>query len=254
MRLVGWLASAVGLTGIIVSNGLASLIWALKFNLQGRAHDLIAVPDVGLERAIELTGSVVSGLAAASGQIGDIKVKAAALASAPVADAAAATDLATAIDGFTRGPYANFRATYSLLRERASNIVEALRGLGRAIPTLTLPGVVVERLETIDARLEEIDASMTSLAGAGAAGLSQPGVAARVAEGAGAAQERIDTLAELVTDLGGRMQEARDRLAERDRRIARLLTAGALAGSILSLCIAGLNVLLFQQGRRWSRR
>jgi methyl-accepting chemotaxis protein len=254
MRLVGWLASAIGIIGIIVSNGLASLIWALKFDLQGRAHDLIAVPDVGLERAVELADSVASALADASGQIGDIKVKADAVASAPAADATAATDLATAIDGFIGGPYADFRAIHSLLRERASTIVEALHGLARAVPMLTLPGVVGERLQALDARLDEIDASMTSLAGAGADGLSQPDVAAQVAAGAATAQERIDILSELVMDLGGRMQETRDRLAERDRRIARLLTAGALVGSILSLCVAGLNVLLFQQGRRWSRR
>jgi len=254
MRLLGWLASAMGLAGIIVSNGLASLIWALKFNLQGRAHHLIAVPDTGLERAIALAETAASRLVDVSGQIGDIGAKADALASAPVADAAAATDLASAIDGFISGPYADFRATYVALRERASTISETLRGLGSAIPTLTLPSVVLERLQAIDTRLEEIDASMTSLAGAGADGLSRPDVAARVSEGAGAARERIDTLAELVTDLGGRMQETRERLAERDRRIARLLTASALAGSILSLFIAGLNVLLFQQGRRWSRR
>jgi methyl-accepting chemotaxis protein len=254
MRLVGWLASATGLAGIIVSNGLASLIWALKFNLQGRVHHLIGLPDTGLERAFELAETAASRLADVSAQIGDIQAKADALASVPVADAAAAADLASAVNSFVSGPYADFRATYVALRERASTISETLRGLGSAIPTLTLPGVVVERLQAIDARLEEIDASMTSLAAAGADGLSRPDIAARVSQGAGAAQERIDTLAELVTDLGARMQETRERLAERDRRITRLLTAGALAGSILSLFIAGLNVLLFQQGRRWSRR
>jgi hypothetical protein len=63
------------------------------------------------------------------------------------------------------------------LRERASTISEALRGPGSALPTLPLPGVVVERL-----------------------------------------------------------------------------TADALAGSLPSLFSSGLNVLLFQQGRRWCRR
>jgi hypothetical protein len=254
MRLIGWLASAVGLTGVIVSNGLASLVWALKLNLQGRAHELIGVPDAGLERAIELTDTVASRLGDASARIGDIRAKADALAGAPGPDAAAATDLATAIDEFVNGPYANFRTIYAALRERASTVGDALQGLGKAIPTLTLPGVVVERLQAIDARLEEIDAAMTRLAGAGAAGLSEPGVAARVSEAAGAAQERLDTIGELVADFGGRMAETRERLVERDRRIARLLTVGAVAGSVVSLLVAGLNVLLFQQGRRWSRR
>ncbi len=54
-----------------------------------------------------------------------------------------------------------------------------------------------------------------------------------------------------VAAVGERRQEARDRLAERECRIGRLLTVGALDATILSLFVSWHNVPLYQQGRRW---
>jgi len=43
-------------------------------------------------------------------------------------------------------------------------------------------------------------------------------------------------------------------VVEADRRAVRALTIVAMVGTALTLLAAGLNVLLIQQGRRWSRR
>ena len=61
VRLVGWLASALGLVGIIVGNGLASVVWVLKLNVQARIRDLVALPDGGLDIATTLTETVAAG-------------------------------------------------------------------------------------------------------------------------------------------------------------------------------------------------
>jgi hypothetical protein len=254
MRFVGWLASALGLVGIVVCNGLASLVWVLRRDLRARAGDLMAVPDAGLEVAITLTDGVSGWLVDVLGRIADIRARADDLVAAPVVDPVAANDLAAAIDEFIGGPYATMRAAYTGLRERAIAVSEALRGVGRAVPVLAISGVVAERLQAIDASLVEVDESMTALAQAGPAGLSEPGVAAAVSERAAFAEERFGAIAELVTDVEAWLHDTRDRVVEADRRTARLLTVGAVAGTILSLFAAGLNVLLFQQGRRWSRR
>ena len=254
MRFVGWLASALGLIGIVVCNGLASLVWVLRRDLQARAGDLLAVPDAGLEVAITLTDGVSGWLGDVVAHIADIRARADELVAAPVVDPVAANDLATAIDDFINGPYATMRSAYTGLRERAMAVSEALRGVGRAVPGLALSGVAAERLQAIDTRLAEVDASMTALAQADPAGLSEPGVAATVSERAALAEERFGAIAELVTDVEAWLRDTRDRVVDADRRTARLLTVGAVAGTILSLFVAGLNVLLFQQGRRWSRR
>ena len=94
MRIVGWLASGLGIVGVVVSNGLASVVWLLLFEVRKRTHRLLAIPEDGLERAVELTTSVESQLTTSSQSVGDILAKADALAKAPKLDAAAAQDLA----------------------------------------------------------------------------------------------------------------------------------------------------------------
>ncbi len=201
MRIVGWLASAVGLIGVVVFNGLAPLTWVVRRDLRGRARDLLAIPDMGLEAAGALTGAATGWLGEASEGIANIRAKADELVRAPVIDAAAATDLATAVDAFAAGPYARLRALYAGLRERALAAGDAIRGIGRAVPVLAVAGVVADRLEEIDARLLEIDATVTSLAALGPAGLAEPGVAATVSERAAAAQERIDAIGASVAEI-----------------------------------------------------
>ena len=201
MRIVGWLASAAGLIGVVVFNGLAPLTWVVRRDLRGRARDLLAIPDMGLEAAGALTGAATGWLGEASEGIANIRTKADELVRAPVIDAAAATDLAMAVDAFATGPYAQLRALYAGLRERALAAGDAIRGIGRAVPVLAVAGVVADRLEEIDARLLEIDATVTSLAALGPAGLAEPGVAATVSERAAAAQERIEAIGASVAEI-----------------------------------------------------
>ena len=182
MRILGWLASAAGLIGVVVFNGLAPLTWVLRADLRGRAKDLLAIPDMGLEAAGALTGAATDWLGDASDGIVDIGAKADDLARAPVIDEVAATDLATAVDAFMTGPYARLRSVYAGLRERALTASDAIRGIGRAVPVLAVAGVVADRFTEIDARMLEIDASMSGLAALGPAGLAEPGVAAMVSE------------------------------------------------------------------------
>ena len=151
------------------------------------------------------------------------------------------------------GPYATFRSLYERLRERAIALGDTLAQLGRTVPRATVPASAVERLQALDARMVEIDASVTYLSQLGVAGLAEDGVASRVSERAVHAQETLSTVSQLIADVDQWIEGARERLAERERRVSRLLNAGAVAVSIGGLFFAGLNVLLYQQGRRWSQ-
>ncbi len=253
MRILGWLASAAGLVGVVVFNGLAPLTWVLRSNVRERARDLLAIPDLGLEAAGAMTDAAAGWLDDASAGIVDIRARADEMAEAPVIDAAAATDLASAVDAFLAGPYATLRGAYARLRASALTASEALRGIGRAVPVLAITGVISDRFDAIDARLLEIDASMTELGRLGAAGLAEPGVAAKVSERAAAAEERVRAIGATVAEVDTWVQDGRDRVAQADRRTSRVLAAGAVLGTALCLFVAWLNVLLFQQGRRWSR-
>ena len=254
MRILGWLAMALGVIGIVAGIALAAGVWVIKPDIQARAHELVAAADRGLERATVLTDSVTTELADASARVGDVKARADELVAAPVVDPAVAASLSTTITDFVSGPYATLRGEYTALRERVSTVGEALRALDNAIPAVELPGTVTERLQEVDARLVEIDSAIIALSEAGIQVLSEPGVGGRIAERAATAQEILEAVGGVVTDVDVRLEEARARLVSTEDQIATLLTAGAGVGTLFGLYLAGLNVLLFQQGRRWSRR
>jgi hypothetical protein len=75
-----------------------------------------------------------------------------------------------------------------------------------------------------------------------------------VSERAAAAEERIQAITATVAEVDTWLESGRERVAAADRRSAIVLTGGAAIGTGLCLFVAWLNVLLFQQGRRWSRR
>jgi hypothetical protein len=253
MRIIGWLASAVGVSGVVVCNWVAPLLWVLRHSLRARAQDLLAIPDAGLGVAITVTDTASSWLGEAAASVDAIKVQADRVAQGPVTDAAVA-DLASAIDAFVTGPYGTLRTVYAGLRERAISVGEAIEGMSRAVPLLSAAAAVTDRLQAIDARLLEVDASVMHLAQMGPAGLAEPGVAATVSERAVGVEEHIAAITEQVAEVDAWLHESRERVAKADRRTGRVLTLGAIGGTALTLFVAGLNILLFQQGRRWSRR
>ncbi len=254
MRVLGWLASALGLLGVVFGNGLASVVWVIKLNIQARLRDLLAVPSGGLDIATSLTDLVAAGITEMSAQIGEVRQAADRLAQASTGDAAAAAELAAAIDTFVTGPYATFRSLYERLRERAVALGASLAQVGKTVPLANVPTSAVGRLQAIDARMVEIDGSVTYLSQLGVAGLVEEGVAPRVSERAAQAEETLAAVSQLMGEIDLWIEGARERLAERERRVSQWLNVSTVAASIAGLLFAGLNVLLFQQGRRWSSR
>ena len=98
----------------------------------------------------------------------------------------------------------------------------------------------------------KIDAAVAYLSGLGPAGVAEPGVASGISERAARAQETLANVSSLIADISQWLEDARGRLEDRERRFTRWLTVGTLVASVAALLFAGLNVLLFQQGRRWS--
>jgi len=254
MRILGWLAMALAVVVFVASLGLAAGVWVIKPQIQEPIHDLVTTADGGLAKGIALTDLVSGGLTAASSRVGDVKAKADAIATTSVVDLVAATGLATAVSDFISGPYTTLRTAYASLRERVTNAAETLRALDRFIPAVSIPDTAGERLQAIDAKLVAIDAAVTSLGQAEADGTARPGIASRISEQAASARATLDSIEASVSDVGTRLQDAQGRLATARDRVDLYLFLGAGAGTIFFLYLAGLNILLFQQGRRWSRR
>jgi hypothetical protein len=161
MRIFGWSASAVGLVGVVTCTTLTPLIWVVRNDLAARSRKLWAIPESGLETASTLTDAAATWLGVASQDIRAIAGKAVDLARAPEGDVAAATDLAAAIDAFIDGPFASLRTVYVRLRERGLAVNSVLEGIRAAAPDLLVGEAVADLLESIDAQMQKIDASVT---------------------------------------------------------------------------------------------
>ncbi len=201
MRIMGWLASATGVVGVFVCNALAPLLWVVGSQPALAGEDLMAIPEAGLEAALGLTGEAAGWLADASEGIARIKTRADDLAGATSDAPARADDLAAAIEAFLAGPYATLRTVHASLRDRALAVSDLFEGIGQAVPLLAIADTLAERLRTIDARMQEIDQTMTHLGQLGPAGLAEPGVAATVADRAVAAGERVEAIGALIDEV-----------------------------------------------------
>ena len=255
MRIIGWLAMAL-LSRASSWRSAWPPDWVIRGELQTRVHELVASADAGLARSAALTDVVSGNIAAVSTRVGDVKARADQLVITP-ADGPIATGLATAINDFITGPYTVLRTEYSALRERVTTVGEQLQALDLASPAVTLPGTVIERLQEMDARLQEIDAAVTAVGEATADGVAAPGIASRISERAAEVQQVVTGADEIVSDVAAKIQEELQvRLAAADDNVSTALTVGAGVGLILTFgfYFAGLNVLLFRQGRRWSRQ
>jgi hypothetical protein len=81
-------------------------------------------------------------------------------------------------------------------------------------------------------------------------------VADQAAQLSAAASQVRAGLAEVdgrIADVQGQIGEVQSRLEEASDRFGNLLGIGAILVALFGLYLAGLNVLLFQQGRRWQR-
>ena len=252
MRILGWLAMALAVVGVVAGLALATGVWAIRTGIEDRAVELIVSADQGLERATELSAKVGSKLTDVSGQVADLSVRADELAAAPLVDPATRDQLATTISTFVEGPYADLQERYATLRERVLAIDAALSMLDQAIPAIELPGTIMERLTAIDERIMNIDTLITDVSGMATDRLSGPSVSAQLATQLDRAEELLATASGALAEVDARLAATDDRLTGADERIANLLTGVAVGATLFGLYLAGLNVLLFRQGRRWA--
>ncbi len=253
MRILGWLATALGVIGLIAGIGLSAGVWVVKPNIDTRIEGLVTAADSGLDRAGELVTRVEIKVGDITDRVTGIKTRVEALDAAPL-DGPLATALATAITDFVSGPYAGWRADYAAMRERVMNVGESLTALDNAIPAVQLPGTARERLQEIDATLVDLDAQVTALGQSAATGFSGPGVLGIVSERIGQAEAWLVSVNQKVTDVGTRLDEARTRLADVHTNVSNVLTLGASGITVFWLYFAALNWLLIKKGREWSRR
>ena len=163
MRFLGWLATALGVIGVIVCLVVAVGAWVVKTPVTDKAHEVAAIATEGLQKASDLTDVAADRLTKASDNLGNITALLDSVAASPLVDTAVGTKIRDLVSGFVEGPYADVHESMSGLRERLTSIADVVQKLDTAIPGIELPGVVTSTIDDVDAKLTQLDSTVATV-------------------------------------------------------------------------------------------
>jgi hypothetical protein len=251
MRILGWLATIVGVVGIVGCLAVAVGAWVVRPAVTDRAHEIVAIVDNGLQKTSELTDVATTRLTTVSEKLGSITSILDSVADSPLVDTAVGTAVRDAISGFVEGPYANLKADVSGLRERVLSIADVVTQLDAAIPGIELPGVVTDTITDVDARLTSLDSTVQSVNQVAGNGVTTSEQITQLSTQVGEIQQVVDTVVPALGTAKTQIGEAQVRLDTTSDRIDSTINWVAIIVTIVFIYLALLNVLLYQQGRRW---
>jgi hypothetical protein len=254
MKLVGWVAMVAAVVGIVVGLVAAVGIWVVKPQVQERVEELFVAGDEGLVRAVELVDRLDAGVIAATDGVIKLNATAQARAADPVLDDATRAQLAGGIDTFISGPWADLQGRYAGLQERIQSVSRLLVLVDRLLPTVDLPGDLAQTLADVDTAVTRLDATVTGGADLLTETLTGPNLSSRVAEQTQRLEEALVFVSDVLPKVEERLAVAQTRVAAAREDVGTWMLAGGIGVTVLGLYLAGLNVLLFQKGREWSRR
>ncbi len=254
MKVLGWVAMAAAIVAIVIGLVAAVGVWVAKPGLEARVQDLLVSAADGLVRADELLDRTEASVAVASDAVARIDTLARSVAEDPVISEQTRTDLATSIESFITGPYADLQETYAGLAERVVAVSQALVMVDRLLPGVSLPGDVAQSLTSIDEAVTQLDATITGGAGLVTESLTGPSPAARVAERTQQVAATLTTVQGLIPGIDDRLSAAQTHVADAQAQLSTWANVLAVVVTLLGLYLAGLNVLLFQKGRQWAGR
>lgn len=254
MRILGWLAMIAAVVAIVVGLVAAVGVWVVKPQLQASAEELVLAADEGLVRADELLDRVDAGVTVATDAVTKLNASAQSVAANPVLDEATRTQLAAGIESFMSGPYADLQGRYAGLKERIDSVSRLLVLADRMLPNVELPGDVAATLTDIDAAVTRLNDTVTGGASLLTETLTGPNASTRVAEQTQRLADALVVVNDLLPRVDERLTQAQARVAGLKDDLGTWFLAGAGLVTVLGLYLAGLNVLLFQKGREWSRR
>jgi hypothetical protein len=251
MRFLGWLATILGVMGIIVCLVAAVGVWVVKTPVANKAHEIAAIATEGLQKASDLTDVAAGRLTTTSDNLGNITALLDSVATSPLVDTAVGGKIRDAVSGFVEGPYASLHQDVAGLRERLTSISDVVRKLDAAIPGIELPGVVTSTIDSVDEKLTTLDSTVAAANQVAGNGVTTSEQLTTLSTQVGQIKGVVDTIVPALGTAKTQIGEAQTKVAETSDRVDGWLTWGALITSIVFIYLALLNVLLFQQGRRW---
>ena len=253
MRALGWLAMVVGVIGVVICLVVAIGVWVVKPQVTDRAHEIVAIAHEGVQKADDLAVTVNGRLATVSDRLTTIEGLLTSVAGSPLVDTAVGTNIRIAISGFVEGPYASLQQDVSGLVERVQGLSTTVQKLDAAIPGLELPGVVTGAIDEVDAKLTQLDQTVTSINDIAGNGVTTSQQLTQLSTAVSDINGVIEVVIPGIETVRTKLADVETRLTGTDDRIERIAGISAIGVSILFIYLALLNLLLVTQGRRWAR-
>jgi hypothetical protein len=176
-----------------------------------------------------------------------------------VAAADAATQAVAPDDGLLAGlqdrvnnlasGYANLRNSYGDLRESIAGAVGTLQTLDRIIPGFDVPQGPIDALQGLDARVQELDATISGVLDTTFDGSALRDAAQAVSEKVGRVADGLDTVLGIIDEAGAKLTQARTDIANAASLITSILRFSGVVIALLFVYIAFLHWVLFRTSR-----
>jgi hypothetical protein len=245
-------AKVAGLAGIVICAVLIVVVWLLHGQVRAVVDDLAADVTNGFDRAIAATAVVSDRLESTATNVGKISVdaKEVAGASSPSANRMAGIQdrLAQVADR-----YRDVRARYVDARENVASAAATLRNLARIVPGVTLPDVPGKPLDTLDAKLQDLDASLTAALSSVKASTPRADAAKALATQTAKVKTAVTAASDAVGAATRRLEATKANALGAIDTIRTIMILGSTALSVLFLWVLLLNVALYLLGRAWQR-
>jgi hypothetical protein len=128
-----------------------------------------------------------------------------------------------------------------------------VQSIDQAVPFINLPGVVTGFIDDVDARWTDLDQMVQEMETIANEGVGTAERAARVAEIATTASQRLDAVNVALGEVHGKVETAQADITHGAEQVGTALTWIALIVCIVAIWVGLLHLLLISQGRRWIR-
>jgi len=239
--------------GMVLSVAMIVGIWIGRGAVNDQLDSIGAGLDGRLQRVDAALGLLGNRLATAQGRVDQASTNAMQLGQGPMTDGPVADALRETTDRLA-DEFADMRESLASAREIIVDTRELLDGVRRRFPILPIPELPGDRLQALDQRLRDLNASLTQIR----TELStRQGPVAQLRDRAVATMNKVATgigeMTSQVRDVSDRVNDARTSVAATLATVQRGVTVAAIVASLLCLYGVLLNLCLFVVARAWFR-
>jgi hypothetical protein len=247
-RRLGAAGQVVGIAGFVLSLVLAAGSIAGVFWLTGQVNDVAATVDARLAEGQPKLDTLAAKVGEIKSVVDEVVAVADSAAQATAPEDGLLAGLTDRLNGLA-GRYANLRNAYADLREKVTGALSGLQLLERVVPGFSVPQEPIQALQGLDARIQELDGSISGLLDTKFDGSTLRDAAAAVSEKVGKVSSALESVLGLVDEAGVKLAQVRTDVAAAISQLTTVITLAGILMALLFVYVAFLHWVLFRTSR-----